>query len=108
MPDAVRVSTPPRRIVARLSRAELVAAGATAAAITASGCGDTMSTADYGAPGLPFDGDASLVIADASVADVAETGDAMHDAADATDASAVTTDANEGGSPPDAASDADD
>jgi hypothetical protein len=114
LPDEVRSSAPPRRIAARLSRAGLIAAGATAAAIAASGCGDTMATTDYGAPGLPYDDDASTVIADASVVpdDAAEAGDAMHDDVERSEASmpmtdaSDTTDASDGGPPLDAGSDA--
>jgi hypothetical protein len=90
--------------------------GATAAAIAASGCGDTMAAPGYGgSPGLPYDDDASTVLADAAKvpADAAEAGDAMHDDAEASEASTPmtdasdTTDASDGGPPRDAGSDAD-
>jgi hypothetical protein len=105
----VRSSAPPRRIAARLSRAGLIAAGATAAAIAASGCGD-MATADYGGPGLPYDDDASIVLADASVVttDAKEDGDAMRDDAEGGEAGMAMTDAADGGPALEAGSDAGD
>jgi hypothetical protein len=80
LPDAVRASTPPRRIVARLSRAGLIAAGATAAVVAAVDC------ASYGGSPTPYG----------------------LDLPDASDASATMTDASDGGPPLDSGSDADD
>ena len=55
LPDAVRASSPPRRVVGRLSRAGIIAAGAAAAAIAATSCGgeetgpsEPMLQTDYG------------------------------------------------------------
>ena len=78
LPDAVRSSPPPRRIVARLSRAGLIAAGATATAVAALHC------AAYGTGPTPYG----------------------LDLPDASDASVPTSDASDGGPPLDSGSDA--
>lgn len=119
--DVVRASSPPRRVVARFSRAGMIAAGATAVAIAATGCGGTdvatsddaatspdvgeMFDASYGGPHYEPEGgyDAS---ADAR-ADTAPPVDAAEDAddVDADDASPPMFDAAYGGPPLDAGSD---
>jgi hypothetical protein len=84
LPETVRASSPPRHIVARLSRGALIAAGATAAALVAPGCGD-MAVALYGAAILDIDAETTDAHSgDSSLGDAARI-DAEGDA-DALDA----------------------
>ncbi len=93
---------PPRRAVARLSRAGLIAATAAAAAIAATACGgeetgpsEPMYQTDYG-----------IAVGDYDAApDGADAADALH-ADDASDSSLPMVDAVYGGPPLDAGSDA--
>jgi hypothetical protein len=117
LPDAVRASNPPRRIVARLPRVALFAAGATATAMAAVSCSDgEMAVGLYGGACPPDACD--FVPEDASrAADVTVNGlDAGGDASDTFDAvdaweteeSSPMVDAIYGGPPLDSGSDADD
>jgi hypothetical protein len=103
LPDAVRASAPPRRVVARLSRAGLIAASAAAAAIAATACGgeetgpsEPMVQTDYGIA----IGDYDAAPDGADAADAAPTDDAS-------DSSFPMVDAVYGGPPLDAGSDVD-
>ena len=109
---------PPRRIVARLSRARLIAAGATAVALASSACGDSEPTispfygiaiGDYDAgPDASFDGAPHLDASDGS-ADTSVDAAPILDAADGSlDAGPPMVDASDGAPPLDSGSDADD
>jgi len=113
LPDTVRASSPPRRVVARLSRAGMIAAGATAAAIAVTGCGGSdaappadageMFDASYGGPHYEEDSGAD------AIADAAPRPDAADaEAVDAADTSPPMFDASYGGPPVDAGRDATD
>jgi hypothetical protein len=96
-PDTVRSSPPPRRIVARLSRAGLIAAGAPAAAIAAVDCGDASEPA-YGGSHDGYGLDASDGAAD--------TSPLMFDASYGGPRLDASSDSADGGPPLDSGSDA--